>query len=219
MADPYAPFAKPTVEGPTPRQSEAVSDAKIKGIQADYANAVTAADVRRKQAEADIANATSLDQIRKARAEADKAVDDARTAKAAADAAIKALQGPQKNVEQQTAETRILGDMNTAIDAINLLTKQFNKNLAGQGLIQSTLEYFPTQEKGAINSTAAGLADVGLALFKIPGMGSQSDADAARFVQANQPSTSDFDMTFLGKVYNLRRRIDAKARSMGLPPI
>lgn len=134
-------------------------------------------------------------------------------------AAREAKEGPRKNVEQQTTETRVLGDLNTAVDAINLLTKQFNKNLAGQGLIKSTLEYFPTQEKGAINSTAAGLADVGLALFKIPGMGSQSDADAARFVQANQPSTSDFDLTFLGKVYNLRRRIDAKARSMGLAPI
>jgi hypothetical protein len=146
-------------------------------------------------------------------------VADAIKAKADAQAAINALKGPTKTATEQTADTRILGDMNTAVDAINLLTKQFNKNLAGQGLIKSTLEYFPTQEKGAINSTAAGLADVGLALFKIPGMGSQSDADATRFVSANQPSTSDFDLTFLGKVYNLRRRIDAKARSMGLAPI
>ena len=203
----------------SPKQSEAASTAKIKGIEADYANAVTAADVKKKQAEAIIANATSLDQIRQARAEADKAVADAIAAKAAADAAIAKLKGPEKSAADQTAETRILGDMNTAVDAINLLTKQFNENLAGQGIIQSTLEYFPSQAKGAINSTAAGLADVGLALFKIPGMGSQSDSDAARFVQANQPSTSDFDMTFLGKTYNLRRRIDAKVRSMGLPPI
>jgi hypothetical protein len=219
MADPYAPYAKPTGEGPTPKQSQASSEAKIKGIQADYANAVTRADVTKKQAEADIANATSLDAIREARAKADKAVADAAKAKADAAAAIKALQGPVKTATEQTADTRILGDMDTAVDAINLLTKQFNANLAGQGIVKSTLEYFPTQAKGAINSTAAGLADVGLALFKIPGAGSQSDSDATRFVQANQPSTWDFDLTFLGKTYNLRRRIDAKARSMGLPPI
>ena len=203
----------------SPKQSEAASNAKIKGIEADYTKRVSDAETREKEAKAEIANATSLDAIREARAKADKAVADADKAKADAQAAITALKGPVKTATEQTADTRILGDMNTAVDAINLLTKQFNKNLAGQGLVKSTLEYFPTQEKGAINSTAAGLADVGLALFKIPGMGSQSDADAARFVQANQPSTADFDLTFLGKVYNLRRRIDAKARSMGLSPI
>lgn len=209
-----------TFSGPAgTEQSEAASDAKIKGIEANYANAVTKAELQKKQAEAEIIKATSVDALREARAKADRAEADAITAKAAAQAAIKALKGPTKTATEQTADTRILGDMNTAVDTINLLTKQFNKNLAGQGLIKSTLEYFPTQEKGAINSTAAGLADVGLALFKIPGMGSQSDADATRFVQANQPSTSDFDMTFLGKMYNLRRRIDAKVRSMGLPPI
>jgi len=203
----------------SPKQSEAASSAKIKGVEADFATRISDAEMRKKRAEANIINATSLDAMRKARADADKAEADAITAKAAAQAALAALKGPPKSAADQTAETRILGDLNTAVDTINLLTKQFNENLAGQGLIQSTLEYFPTQAKGVINSTAAGLADVGLALFKIPGMGSQSDADANRFVSANQPSTSDFDMTFLGKTYNLRRRIDAKVQSMGLPPI
>jgi hypothetical protein len=203
----------------SPKQSEAASSAKIRGVEADFQRRISDAETRKKQAEADIINATSVDTLREARAKADKAEADAITAKAAAQAALAALKGPPKSAADQTAETRILGDLNTAVDTINLLTKQFNENLAGQGLIQSTLEYFPTQAKGVINSTAAGLADVGLALFKIPGMGSQSDADANRFVSANQPSTSDFDMTFLGKTYNLRRRIDAKVQSMGLPPI
>lgn len=203
----------------SPKQSEAASSAKIKGVEADFARRISDAETRKKQAEADIINATSLDAMRKARADADRAEADAIAAKAAAQAALRKLQGPEKTATEQTADTRILGDMNTAVDAINLLTKLFNENLAGQGLVQSTLEYFPTQAKGAIDTTAAGLADVGLALFKIPGVGAQSDADALRFVQANQPSASNFDLTFLGKVYNLRRRIDAKARSMGLSPI
>lgn len=203
----------------SPKQSEAASSAKIKGVEADFARRISDAETRKKQAEANIINATSLDAMRKARADADRAEADAIAARAAAQAALKKLQGPEKTATEQTADTRILGDMNTAVDAINLLTKLFNENLAGQGLVQSTLEYFPTQAKGAIDTTAAGLADVGLALFKIPGVGAQSDADALRFVQANQPSASNFDLTFLGKVYNLRRRIDAKARSMGLSPI
>ena len=211
-----APWDRPEA---TPKQSEAASSAKIRGVEADYAGRISDAETRKKQAEANIINATSLDAMRKARADADRAEADAIAARAAAQAALKKLQGPEKTATEQTADTRILGDMNTAVDAINLLTKLFNENLAGQGLVQSTLEYFPTQAKGAIDTTAAGLADVGLALFKIPGVGAQSDADALRFVQANQPSASNFDLTFLGKVYNLRRRIDAKARSMGLSPI
>ena len=199
-------------------QSEAASTAKIKGVEADFARRVSDAETRKKKAEADIITATSVDALRKARADADKAEADAIKAKADAQAAMRSLQGPVKTATEQTADTRILGDMNTAVDAINLLTKLFNENLAGSGPVKSTLEYFPTQAKGAIDTTAAGLADVGLALFKVPGAGSQSDADALRFVQANQPSASNFDLSFLGKVYNLRRRIDAKAQSMGLKP-
>jgi hypothetical protein len=131
----------------SPKQSEAASSAKIKGVEADFARRISDAETRKKQAEAAIINATSLDAMRKARADADKAEADAIAAKAAADAAIKKLQGPEKTATEQTAETRILGDMNTAVDAINLLTKLFNENLAGSGPVKSTLEYFPTQAK------------------------------------------------------------------------
>lgn len=126
---------------------------------------------------------------------------------------------PKPPSAEQTAFDTTTSNMQAAINTINLLTRQFNRTLSGRGLIKSTLEYLPSQEKGAINATGAGLADVGLAVFKIPGAGSQSDNDAERFVAANQPSTTDFDYTYLGKLYNLRRRLDAKARSMGFAPI
>ena len=129
------------------------------------------------------------------------------------------LGDPAKTAETMATETRVSGDLKTAIDAINLMTKGFNRNLAGRGLVRSTLEYFPSQEKSAINATSAGLADVGLSLFKVPGMGSQSDSDARRFVEANQPSTWDRDFGYLGKLYNLRRRLDAKVASLGMEPI
>lgn len=129
-----------------------------------------------------------------------------------------AAQEPAPSAERVAQQTK-LANMNATADAINLLMKQFNTHLAGQGLVKSTLEYFPSDAKGRINSTAAGLAESGLAVFKVPGAGSQSDADAARFVEANQPSTFDNDFAYLGKLYNLRRRLDAHARAMGLPPI
>lgn len=126
---------------------------------------------------------------------------------------------PKAPSAEQTAFDTTTGNMKAAVDTINLLTRQFNQTLSGKGLIKSSLEYLPSQEKGAINTTGAGLADVGLSVFKVPGAGTQSDKDAERFVAANQPSTTDFDYTFLGKIYNLRRRLDAKAKSMGLGPI
>lgn len=129
------------------------------------------------------------------------------------------LGDPAKTAETVASESRVSGDLKTAVDAINLMTKGFNRNLAGRGLVRSTLEYFPSQEKSAINATSAGLADVGLALFKVPGAGTQSDSDARRFVEANQPSTWDSDFGYLGKIYNLRRRLDAKVASMGMGPI
>jgi hypothetical protein len=200
-------------------QSYNLGDVKWSGPEATEQSAART-DIKQGEASAASSEAEAARKRALTPLEAEKMREDIRKLQLENDAAERAArEGPKKTVEQQTAETRILGDMNTAVDTINLLTKQFNANLAGQGLVKSTLEYFPTQAKGAINATAAGLADVSLALFKIPGMGSQSDADANRFVSANQPSTTDFDLTFLGKTYNLRRRIDAKARSMGFPPI
>jgi len=126
---------------------------------------------------------------------------------------------PKPPSAEKAAFDTTVSNMQAAINTINLLTRQFNQTLSGRGLIKSTLEYLPSQEKGAINATGAGLADVGLSVFKVPGAGAQSDKDAERFVAANQPSTTDFDYTYLGKLYNLRRRLDAKAKSMGFAPI
>ncbi|CAB4158893.1 hypothetical protein UFOVP714_40 [uncultured Caudovirales phage] len=97
--------------------------------------------------------------------------------------------------------------------------RNFNNELSGQGLIKSTLEYFPSSKKKAINTKSDGLSGLGLSLFRVPGTGTETDADARRFVKANQPSTWDNDYEFLGKLYNLIGRIDARVAQMGLPPI
>lgn len=179
----------------------------------------TAADVKQSEAgaaasaaQANRVNVLLPSEQREAAAKATKAEIEA------AEAAKQAAKPKPPSAEQAAFDTTV-SNMKAAVDTINLLTRQFNQTLAGRGLVKSTLEYLPTQEKGAINATGAGLADVGFAVFKVPGAGSQSDKDAERFVAANQPSTTDFDYTYLGKLYNLRRRLDAKARSMGFAPI
>lgn len=211
-----APWERPDI---SPKLSRATSEATISGAQADVAPEAARVDIRQGSGSAAASEASAERTRTLTPLERDKLAEE--LVKMRIDNAVAARKAAQPAAPDadQVAQNRILGDMNTAVDAINILTKQFNENLSGQGPIQSTLEYFPSQAKGAIDATAAGLADVGLALFKVPGMGSQSDADAIRFVKSNQPSANDFDMTFLGKTYNLRRRIDAKALSMGFPPI
>ena len=94
MADPYAPYATPSQEGPTPKQSKASAEAQTSGAEARYADMAKGAEARKKQAEADIVNATSVDAIREARARADKAEVDLQAAR---DALAK---GPPKSVTE-----------------------------------------------------------------------------------------------------------------------
>lgn len=183
---------------------------------ADLKQRKDVADIAQTGASAASSGATAARTTALTPLEVEKLKEEIRKARIEADVAERTAAVPSKDAAEQA---RVAGDLEAAVQAINILTRGFNENLSKKGLISSTLEYFPSQAKGAINATSAGLADVGLSLFKVPGAGAQSDKDAERFVAANQPSTSDFDATFLGKTYNLRRRLDAKAQAMGLPPI
>lgn len=178
-----------------------------------------AADIAQSGASAAASGATAARTTALTPLEKEKLAEEIRAARIANDEAERKAKAGPAPTEEKTKQVARLANLDAAVEAINLLTKGFNENLAGQGLVRSTLEYFPSQAKGAINSTGAGLADVGLSLFKVPGSGAQSDKDAERFVKANQPSSSDFDATYLAKLYNLRRRLDANVRAEGLPPI
>lgn len=204
---------------PTPEQRRAGAEATVAEAKGNVASSAAAADVAQSQGSAASSAATAARTEALTPYEVQKMQEELRKMRIENLVAERAAaQEPAPSAERVAQQTK-LANMNAAVDAINLLTKQFNAHLSGRGLVKSTLEYFPSEAKGAINSTSAGLADVGLAVFKVPGAGSQSDADAARFVEANQPSTFDTDLSFLGKTFNLRRRLDAHARAMGLEPI
>ena len=119
-------------------QSYNLDDVKWSGPAATEQSAARA-DVRQSAGSAASSEATAARTTALTPLEVDKLREDIRKLQLENDRVEReAREGPQKNVEQRTTETRILGDMNTAVDAINLLTKQFNKNLAGQGLVKST---------------------------------------------------------------------------------
>lgn len=66
-----------------------------------------------------------------------------------------------------------------------------------------------TAGNSAFNTAGAGLADIGNAAFRVPGVGSQSDADAARFAAANQVAPSDTDAAIEAKFRTMRTRLQA----------
>src|SRR5690606_25547211 len=59
--------------------------------------------------------------------------------------------------------------------------------------IRGLSDYLPTDANAAFDSASAGLGEVGLAAFRVPGVGSQSDTELRQFVAANTPRASDRD--------------------------
>ncbi|GAO78645.1 hypothetical protein [Sphingopyxis sp. C-1] len=122
---------------------------------------------------------------------------------------------PPKGTDGGKADAAKVGTLKTVIDQINHIENLFNEHQKGVGL-GSVLDYLPTQGNTAFDTAGAGLADLGTAAFKVPGMGPQSDADAARFVAANQPSRWDTDSQVQEKLGVLRRRVENNMKAMGL---
>lgn len=110
---------------------------------------------------------------------------------------------------------------------LDALVKQINRvqDLYNQGLrdepysiLSSLGDYLPTSENRQFDAAAAGLAEQGLAAFRVPGVGAQSDTELRQFVAANKPDTSNFDSEIEEKLLQLRNRVDATRASLGLPP-
>lgn len=85
---------------------------------------------------------------------------------------------------------------------------RYGRDLKGVGP-GSLLEYLPTPRNKAFDSSAAGLSDLAMASFRVPGVGAQSDADQRAFVKANEPHASDADEQIEAKLANIRNRIKA----------
>ena len=200
-------------------QSYNLGDVKWSGSEATEQSAA-AADVGQKQASA-ASSGASADRTRALTPlEVEKLQQDViKLQLDNAEAERLAREGPRKTLAERKEEQVLLANITAARNAINFLMRNFNSELSGQGLIKSTLEYFPSSKKKAINTKSDGLSGLGLSLFRVPGTGTETDADARRFVKANQPSTYDNDYEFVGKLYNLINRIDARVAQMGLPPI
>ena len=109
--------------------------------------------------------------------------------------------------------------LDSIVEQINRVQELYNSGISQEsksnlwGLLDNV-----GPEAGRFNSAGQGVADQGLAAFRVPGVGSQSDLEAAQFASANTPQASDWDASIEEKLSNVRRRIDSNRRALGLPP-
>lgn len=142
------------------------------------------------------------------------------------------------NLERSLMKERIAAELDKArrvkqigtgptaekVSALDSLSRQledvrglYNKNFKGGNAITSLMEFLPTPAAQQFNSAAAGLSDQALAAFRVPGVGSQSDAELRSFIMANQPKNTDYDAAIEQKIKNIEGRLLARRRALGLP--
>jgi hypothetical protein len=155
-----------------------------------------------------IKSATSDAVIRKADAEAEAAVLNTQKARRDLAAAPKA----------DAAAAGKRATMDSLVDQINRVQQLYEQDIAPEtlGNFGGALDSFGAAA-ARFNSAGAALADQGLAAFRVPGVGAQSDLEARQFAQANTPQAGDWDSSIEEKLSTLRRRVDANRQAMGLP--
>lgn len=101
---------------------------------------------------------------------------------------------------------------------IDRLNKLFVKGPGSTKGFSSLLDFIPSAKNAQFDTAGAGLGEVGLAAFRVPGVGSQSDAELRAFIAANRPSASDFDARIKEKLLNLQSRLNQTYSAYGMKP-
>jgi hypothetical protein len=114
----------------------------------------------------------------------------------------------QANMEAATQQLLRVGDL-------------YRSNYQGGGVLDSIYESFPVfnPENSRFNSAAAGLSEAAFASLRVPGVGSQSDAELRQFLKANQPQAQDYDSTIEERLDTVQTRLNAQREALGLPPV
>lgn len=164
-------------------------------------------------------NKTEADTIRtQGQERRDNALFDAERRAAEAEARMKELEAAQKGQEakQGGLDKQKLANLRAAqsqIDRLRLLYKQGPGKTSG---FSGVLDYLPSNANKRFNTAGAGLGEVGLAAFRVPGVGSQSDAELRAFIDANRPSAGDFDAEIQEKLNNLQNRLNQTYSAYGI---
>lgn len=131
----------------------------------------------------------------------------------------KAAQGPElKEEDVKLASKR--ASLDSLVQQINRVDELYRKGFRDEafGILSSIGEYLPSDKAAEFNAAGAGLAEQGLAAFRVPGVGGQSDTELRQFVEANKPTSFDRDPANEEKLRQLRQRVDATRAALGMPP-
>ena len=120
--------------------------------------------------------------------------------------------------DEQRKAAMQAGNLDALVNQINRTQELFDKSQAGGPGIGSLLEYLPLPANKQFDAAGAGLAEQGLAAFRVPGVGSQSDAELRQFVEANKPSSWSQDSQNTERLRQLRMRVETTRKALGLPP-
>lgn len=123
---------------------------------------------------------------------------------------------PEQEAAAQALRMRN-GQLDALVKQINEVQGLYEKGPGSTKGFAGLTDYFPTEANSAFDTAAAGLAEQGLAAFRVPGVGSQSDRELAQFVAANRPSSWDRDVSAEQKLKQLRLRVDEARKAAGLP--
>lgn len=148
--------------------------------------------------------------------EADNAREDQKlaiareAAKRASDAASAAQSIKQSSVNQRIGNLRALEKQIARVGDL------YRKGPGATKGVSSVMDYLPLPANKQFDAAAAGLGEMGLAAFRVPGVGSQSDAELRAFIDANRPSASDYDVQIEEKLRNLRTRLAEAYKAQGV---
>lgn len=132
-------------------------------------------------------------------------------------AAAKARQGTAGAQQGDLKTQSRMANLNALGQQITRVRDLWQQNLKGgvPNWIAGNVPDAFRPENGQFESAAAGLGEIGLAAFRVPGIGSQSDAELRQFVSANTPKPGDSDAKIEEKLRNLQTRLDATMKAMG----
>lgn len=156
-----------------------------------------------------------------AREAANRATIAYQTQKAIEEARAKAVIDAQKAADAERQKTMVLdpqkvANIRAAQAQIDRLNKLFMNGPGSTKGVSSLLDFLPSSSNAQFDTAGAGLGEVGLAAFRVPGVGSQSDAELRAFVDANRPRASDFDSRIKEKLHNLQSRLDQTYSAYGM---
>lgn len=84
---------------------------------------------------------------------------------------------------------------------------------------RGVMEYLPTPTNKAFDSAAAGLSEQALGAFRVPGVGSQSDAELRAFNEANRLDSGNYDEVNRQRFSTIRNRVDETRKALGMEPV